>query len=260
MLVKNEADIVAYCLNEAKRWSDFIYVYDNGSDDGTWEIVQSMRSEQIIPFKQDGKPFHDGLRSEVFNRYKERAKKGDWWCRLDSHDVYLDDPRAFLAQVSPRRHAVWGLFIQYYVTLEDVHEIDFSLPCDQVLPMLRYYNCNYSELRFCRHRDRLIWTEKASWPRHLGVTNERLIRFKHYPYRSPAQVQKRLDIRKLARDRGSTLGSWELPGDKIGPRSALEFDKNDGHYVIDPAILRVHLGPNYRRLIQSFLHATGIWP
>lgn len=52
MLVKNEADIVGYVLKEAEKWADKIFIIDNGSTDGTWEIIQSMRNEIITPWKQ----------------------------------------------------------------------------------------------------------------------------------------------------------------------------------------------------------------
>ena len=42
-VVKNEADIVGYCLREALKWSDYVYVYDGESTDGTWEVVKSSR-------------------------------------------------------------------------------------------------------------------------------------------------------------------------------------------------------------------------
>lgn len=52
MLVKNESDIVGYVLKEAEKWVDKIFIIDNGSTDGTWEIIQSMRNEIITPWKQ----------------------------------------------------------------------------------------------------------------------------------------------------------------------------------------------------------------
>ena len=50
-LIKNEADIIEKNLIEASKWCDKIFVYDNGSTDGTWEIVKSLSSNKIIPFK-----------------------------------------------------------------------------------------------------------------------------------------------------------------------------------------------------------------
>ena len=62
-LIKNECDVVAQSLSAAAEWSDFIYVYDNGSSDGTWETVQelSLKIRQIVPFRRDAAPFHDSL-------------------------------------------------------------------------------------------------------------------------------------------------------------------------------------------------------
>ena len=41
-LVKNEADVIRQSLVAATAWADAIYVYDNGSDDDTWAIVQEL--------------------------------------------------------------------------------------------------------------------------------------------------------------------------------------------------------------------------
>ena len=41
-LIKNEADVIGQSLAAAAAWADCIYVYDNGSDDGTWEIVREL--------------------------------------------------------------------------------------------------------------------------------------------------------------------------------------------------------------------------
>ena len=58
-LVKNEADIIEQSLRAAATWCSRIYVFDNGSDDGTWEMVQqlSLKLLQIIPYKQDFCPY-----------------------------------------------------------------------------------------------------------------------------------------------------------------------------------------------------------
>lgn len=81
-LIKNEADIIEYSLGAAVRWCDHIYVFDNGSTDGTWEKVQAMAKEfpAIVAWKQDPKPFRDGLRAEIFCNFRRRARLGDWWC------------------------------------------------------------------------------------------------------------------------------------------------------------------------------------
>ena len=102
-VVKNEADIVESSLRTALQWADRIIVYDGDSTDGTWEKVCAMRSERIVPWKQDGKVFQESLRAEVFNAFRQGARSGDWWCHLDADEFYIDDPRAFLSKVPTGR-------------------------------------------------------------------------------------------------------------------------------------------------------------
>lgn len=263
LLAKNEADVIEYCLREASKWSDFIYVYDGDSTDDTWEIVNSLKSKQIIPFKQDGKVFREGLRAEVFNAYRSNAREGDWWCQLNTDEFYIDDPVQFLAEVKLNRHVVWGLFVQYYITHGDVAQLDFSGSCEQVLPQLRYHNACYAERRFFRHRNRLSWNENDAWPKHLGIAEERLIRFKHYPYRSPKQIQMRLDIRRDNRKRG--FEGWETAKQETWQEKIVEpdqfgYEEPKGAFVVDPAVLTRHWDGLHRRAVQSFMRALRVWP
>lgn len=262
LLVKNEADVIEHCLREAVRWSDFIYVYDGASTDGTWEIINSLSSQHVIPFKQDGKVFSEGMRSEVYEAFRDRASDGDWWCQLNADEFYIDDPKRFLATVSGDRHVVWGVFVQYYLTNQDVDTLDFSNSCEVVLPQLQHYRADWAERRFFRHRDRLTWNPADAWPRHLGVTEERLIRFKHYPYRSPAQIQMRLDVRRNNRERG--FQGWETARDlswkeKIVAANELDIEGQDGRFVIRVP-LPDHLESPARRFIQRTMHGLGLWP
>src|SRR5690606_33747671 len=114
MLVRDEADIIGETIAAAARWCDAIYVFDNGSQDGTWEQILDLaeRNERVIPFKQDPKPFSQSLRGEIFRRYRPCAEYGDWWVVLDSDEIYVDDPRTFLAGVPPPFGEVWSSSFQ----------------------------------------------------------------------------------------------------------------------------------------------------
>src|SRR6478736_6686239 len=104
-LVKNEADIIRTSLRESRKWCDRIFVFDNGSTDATWDLVQEAAQIDpgVVAFRQDSRPFDDALRAEIFNTFRSEACEGDWWCRLDADEFYIDDPREFLVGV-PRRH------------------------------------------------------------------------------------------------------------------------------------------------------------
>jgi glycosyltransferase involved in cell wall biosynthesis len=46
-LVKNESDILQETIYAALDWCDYIYVPDNGSTDGTWELVKELAKQHM---------------------------------------------------------------------------------------------------------------------------------------------------------------------------------------------------------------------
>jgi hypothetical protein len=267
-LVKNEADIMRMSLEESLRWCDRIFVFDNGSSDETWDITREIaaRDPRVVPFKQDPKPFDDALRAEVFNEYRREAEAGDWWCRLDADEFYVDDPRTFLGSVSSANHVVWGAWLQYFVTNEDLDrfpagsESELIRMIPQLLP--RYYQAKGGEPRFFRHRDRLAW-HGGAWPAHLGLVEPRRIRVKHFQYRSPAQIQRRLDTRRAAAAHGwehfghSTQTHWR---EKIADAKSLVLDHGNGQYACEELSAPYHLERPWQRVIKRIMHGLGVWP
>jgi glycosyltransferase involved in cell wall biosynthesis len=262
-VVKNEGDIIEECLKAASKWSDYIYVYDGQSTDGTWEKVVAMQNEQIVPWKQDGKTFQESLRAEVYNAFKDRARDGDWWCHLDADEFPVQNPKEFLAGVPSAFHVVWAAMIEYYLTQKDVDSFDFELPTAQLLAQLRYYKAEHAEPRFVKHRDKMVWHENEGWPRHMGLVHPERILYKHFKYRSPQQIQTRLDTRRKNIEGGFTgwqharQESWEQT---IADVSQLQFDKNDGNFALDESRLPQHLEPAAQRLIKRIMHGTRLWP
>lgn len=265
VLTKNEADVIELCLAEAARWSDHIYVYDGASTDGTWDIVQSLARThpQVIPWRQDGKVFSEGLRAEVFGAFRHQSREGDWWLQLNADEFYDQDPHEFLARVPARHHLVWGIPIQYYITDQDLRALDFNRPFERVRDLLRYYQAHWSEPRCFRYRRGLIWSTDAAWPRHAGPVARERIYFKHYPYRSPQQIQVRLDVRRNNRARGfegwqhASQSTWE---EKIVLATECSIDDGSGGYQVDEAKLPRHLEPLPRRWVKLLLHGLGVWP
>lgn len=268
-LVKNEADIIEETLRHAARWCDRIFVFDNGSTDGTWGIVQQVAQQEprIVPFKSAAVPFRNELRRETFNRFRTEAKEGDWWCVLDADEIYLDDPREFLAAVPRRHHVVWGAYFQHYFTDVDLAawEADPAAypphrPAEQAL---RYYRCDYSEVRFFRHRDRLSWRD-GSAPRHLGVVHPRRIRFKHYQYRSPPQIRLRLETRQEAMRQGcENFAEYCAEADwrrKVMPAASCRHADSPGAYTIEESALPRHLESPLRRGLKLAMHGSALWP
>ncbi|WP_072013840.1 glycosyltransferase family 2 protein [Myxosarcina sp. GI1] len=202
-IAKNEADIIAQTLNKAIKWCDYIYVVDNGSSDDTWKKILnlSQKYKQIIPYKQDDRTFYDGMRSEVFYNFRSNSQNGDWWCRLDADEFYIDDPRTFLSEIPNQYQAVWAASFQYYFTDKDLEcyerspsSFSNSVPVEQ---KCRYYLNNWSENRFFKYDLKLVWDKDRGWP-YFGAIYPKRIRLKHYQYRSPQQIQQRSLIRLQA--------------------------------------------------------------
>lgn len=262
-VVKNEADIIGECLQAASAWADRIFVYDGESTDGTWEKVLAMQNDRIVPWKRDGKVFQEALRAEIFNAFRHEASDGDWWCHLDADEFYVRNPRELLAAVPPPHHVVWGIAVEYYLTQQDVDTIDFAVPTNDILNALRYYRAENSEPRFFRHRNGLVWNESEGWPRHMGIATPERLLYKHYKFRSPHQMQLRIDTRRSSQLRGFvvrpqyTSRTWQ---EEIAKIDDLDIDQRDGQFRLREDRIPLHLDSPSRTLLKRFMHGTGLWP
>jgi glycosyltransferase involved in cell wall biosynthesis len=265
-VAKNESDLMEYSLRDKLSWCDFVYIYDNGSTDATWEIARRCAAadpERILLFRSDTKPFGDGLRGEVFNHFRSKARPGDWWCRADVDEFYAINPRKFLASVPKWHHVVWSVHVQYLFTEVDLARFEATGQSRIPEDLPRHYVANYSEPRFFRHRDRLVWNEKDAWPIHMGISTPRRIPVRHYQFRSPEQIERRLATRREAAAGGyvnfqhSQATDWR---EKIDPSSELHLDAGDGNFIIDEAALPPHIEPPLKRALKSLAHTLGIWP
>lgn len=266
-VVKDESDVIVECLTAALEWSDQIVVLDNGSTDGTWDIVQELarREPRIIPLAQDLRPFTEGIRVRCFRALAGEARPGDWWARLDADEFFAEDPRRFLEAVPSEAFSVWSTGLTYYFTDADARRYEEDpasfAPGAPVRGRMRYYLNDMSEPRFFRHARILRWREEDEgyppimWRRPVY---EMRILVQHYRYRSPEQIQRRLDARRSAtyyfshervadwaeavakfRDGGTfpvnsapvVAASWR---DRIMRAADLEYDSGSGEYALLP--------------------------
>ena len=244
-IVKNEADILRQGLHAARAWCDAIYILDNGSSDGTWELVQDLARDDpaIVPWKQQAVPFRDGLREEIFHAFAERAQTGDWWARLDPDEFYIDEPRAFLTRVPRSAGCVWYASVCYYFSTEEVrrYHADPSQFADNVpiTEKCRHYFNHWSEIRFVRHEAMEPWQGIKGWPENLASrvhSYQRRIRCRHFPYRSPAQIERRITTRAAsalsgAAFRHEAIKDWRTHVDLIATKKRRWKDMS---FVTDP--------------------------
>lgn len=206
LLVKNEADIIRSSLMSAIQWSDKVIIIDNGSTDGTWEIVQELAAQdpRIVAFMQYTGGFHIGLRAKAFHAFKHELTNRDWWCvRLDADEFFSEDPRAFLAHIPPKYNAVKKISTDYILTKEDIETHTFTGNFEQDHQYITHYLPEKrKERRFIRHSPWLIWNEKWRYPHPIGRTAKECIKVDHYQYRSPQQMEKRFRTRQQAKKDG----------------------------------------------------------
>jgi glycosyltransferase involved in cell wall biosynthesis len=264
-VVRDEADILPFTLDSALRWAESIYVLDNGSTDGTWEILQDYahRDPRLVLAGRDEGIFRNGMRGEVANRFLHRAADGDWWCRLDADELYVGDPREVLNRTPAEFGLVYKASIEYFFTDVDLatYEADPTAYVATWAPeRLRFYRAWWSEIRFVRHKPGVCWD--GAWPK--GVKNlrgspERVL-VRHYQYRNPAQIERRLrdriDRTEERAFRHEKVTEWNPLGteaDLVFPRiaspgqplwrsrvyraGALHRDDGDGLYEIDWEVL-----------------------
>lgn len=213
LTVKDEADVIVSNLQDACRWSDKVVVIDNGSSDGTWELVQetAQSNPKVIPFERYDGPFHIGLRSRAFRAFRREMRLGDWWCvRLDADEFYPVDVRAFLQKVPWWAGTVKKRSTDYVITHEDLDEGlisgDFATDRDRILYHLP---CRREERRFMRHSPFLLWLPRWRYPHPWGCVAPERIAVDHYQYRSPEQMQRRYANRQQAKAEGCGSFSHE---------------------------------------------------
>jgi glycosyltransferase involved in cell wall biosynthesis len=206
LLVKNEADIIRTSILAAAQWSDKVIVMDNGSTDGTWEIVQelALQDSRVIAFIQYTGGFHIGLRAKAFRAFRHEMTCNDWWCvRLDADEFFSEDPREFLGGLPRKYNCVKKISTDYILTQEDIQLYTFTGD----FAIDRQYITHYlpekrKERRFMRHSPYLVWSEKWRYPHPIGRCAKTCIAVDHYQYRSPQQMEKRFLTRQQAKKDG----------------------------------------------------------
>lgn len=204
LVVKNEADVIAASLRDACRWSDKIIVLDNGSSDGTWEIVKQLSEDlpQIVAFGQYAGPFRIGLRAQLFKAYRKEMKWGDWWCvRLDADEFYPNDVRGLLSRISWRYRAVKKSSTDYLLGKEDLEKLTGNFEQDRAI-FHHHLKAHRTERRFMRHSPLLFWKSTWRYPHPWGLVAPETIEVAHYQYRSEEQMQTRWATRQQAKQDG----------------------------------------------------------
>jgi glycosyltransferase involved in cell wall biosynthesis len=196
-IAKDEEDILEESISAAATWADNIFIVDNTSTDKTPQIAQQL-SKQFLNIHFLGsvsKPFTRSMIAEVFNQVKGCSRNGDWWCRLDSDEIYIDNPRDILRNCDPVVDTVWSQHFDFWFTEEDLYqwENNADYRALSVEQRMKFFCVGGSERRFVKHTFPFVWNN--AWPKFRLKDSPTKIRLKQYQYRNPIQIKRRIENR-----------------------------------------------------------------
>lgn len=214
LVVRDEADFVAECLTHLVTWCDAVYVYDTGSTDATWEIVNEMalRENAIVPLRREPVWYQDGIRAFLFNELRSRFRSGDWVARLDADEVYHARPPDMVRSLGRLETRVHCQMYEFVLTRADIAR-EAAMPDRRpiVERRRRYYIDPHPELRMFRYRRGMVWLARSYEPYDPGVLARERLAIRHYRGRTPEQLRKRCILRaEMARVRRLGFQHWKV--------------------------------------------------
>ncbi len=245
MLLRDEEDIIAENLKHLLTWVDALYIYDLGSTDSTFDIVQEFarHDARIIVYKREPTIYSDGLRSVLFSHYRQHFSSGDWIVKLDADEFYPIPPPVFQAERLDSYESM--VYLQWYffrLTKQEVARYEAGtspLFQDRHQPIAhrrRFYKVSlHSEPRMFRYRESMRWSEECSWPYNAGVIARNRIPIHHYPHRDPVQMERRFQLRAAIMSLGGRTGDhWRLADwrqELVDAESGLATSAHEGRNV-----------------------------
>lgn len=222
--VRDEADIIEQALRHLLTWADAVYVFDTGSLDETWEIVQdlSLQDKRIKPLRKDAVVFDNALvRGWIFEQARREMREGDWFTRSDADEIYHVTPPAFVeGRLSRGESVVWHQYYDFRLTAAEVRAWQagregIASRRRPVEERRRWFTVDrYSEPRLCKYRASMRWPANASFPVNAGFIARERIPIRHYLHRDPPQMDRRARVRELTMAlRGGPLFTGYVDGD-----------------------------------------------
>ncbi len=199
-VMKNEADIVEATLVNAAQFCDNIYIFDNGSTDGTWEIVNRLADthSNIHIYCQSGEVYRNQLRNRVYNDFYQQFSDKDWWYILDADEILAEDPRPLLQKALKQgKNAMDVWQAQFYFTDTDLRNYNSEDKNLSIPERRRYFKINWREARFFLNDPNAYWPENVSGriPKRCNKNASQAPVCKHYAERTPEQIAQRRKCR-----------------------------------------------------------------
>ena len=222
---------------------DKVFVLDNGSSDDTWAIVEELgraRPREVIPFAVDTRPFERRMRGLMYDALRSELTDRDWFMQLDADEFLLEDPRRVLTRANAKGHnrvRTWQAQFQFtdldLARWESGRE-DRNAPIES---RRHYFVVDWRETRLWQNRPDQPWgtSNRSTVPGFADRNAPWSLVNRHYQYRDPDQIQRRLEVRAAVRSAeafehvttenwrqhvvpAASLRRWE-PGMALRPRA-----------------------------------------
>lgn len=273
--VRDEADIVGQCLDQLLTWSDEIFVFDTGSVDDTWEVIQdrAARDRRVVPLRKDPVYFNDTVvRGWMFHQARGSMRTGDWFLRVDADEFHHIPPPEFVAsRLRPHETIVYHQYYNFVLLQREVDDWEAGREtlADRMRPIAErrqwYTVSEYSEPRLCRYRDSMRWSPRVSFPYNAGYLAVARLPIRHYPHRDPVQLQRRCRLRAVMMADRENRSNWTIDYHYWEARDWTTFitrNEETGLREWYPGINlpevheTQHLAKGFRRVAQRVVHAT----
>ena len=276
--VRDEADIIGQSLACMLQWADMIHVFDTGSTDATWEIIQDLaaKEKRIVPLGSDPGFFSDTcVRGWIFQQARGQMRDGDWFLRVDADEFHLITPPEFVKTRMEKHETVaWHQYYNFQLTESEAraYEEGRVTLADRLRPIedrRRWFiPSDDSEPRMCRYRETMRWPATISFPYNSGYVARERLPIRHYPNRDPIQMNRRCRLRAIMMADKQNRANWSY--DDVHHWSEREWkkfvapdDSPDLQYwqpgePLPECHSTTHLAGFTKRAMQRLTHAVGV--
>ena len=146
MYCKNEIDVLPVTIPEALKHVDTMFISDDGSIDGSWELIQSFKQQypdKIEHIQQQPDPFDQGQRTAMLVEIQKRYKAENTWVQVIEADMVLHtiDLRGAISSANRNNISVdWAIMNAVRPYWEGIHHLYPNWPVDirTLMPMFHY--------------------------------------------------------------------------------------------------------------------------
>lgn len=207
LIARDEGDIIGQTLAHLLTWCDVIHVFDSGSCDDTYDIVQSFATRErgrVVPFGKARTIFSPTHRAKMFEELRHTFEHGDWIARLDADEFFHIAPPVFIRErvrwPAARifaRHYEFVMTRGMFARLDGEHTAarEFAASAQGHSQVYVPDRSMWYETRLVKFRRGMRWGKGQPVPFDAGLPAFERIPIRHYRWRSPEQMRARLRLR-----------------------------------------------------------------